>query len=323
MGNNGGLISDYEGSELSDNVFTNQAKSMDSKKKLKSLNLNDSKLNDSSPLEQSNTRNMQNRNGKSLSKNLESEKVVKTSYSSKATDEELETTGEKERGPKELEEDEEPAEKCTEKEASNRVRVCVLKFSTVDNTIQLYSGVVREERHCYDVTKTICEESSQIVSKEVCFYSYKQKTVVAPAQMTQVMFERRQEKLEVTRCEKEIVKDGYKEKEVEVCKQDYVETPYTLPSVADNINEFIEMSIPEPDENCQTYRYEIPEVNCKDVTTRECSDVAHVEPLPVTEQLETVEMDYKGKCGQRNLEQVQQVCTKEQKVKQPRQGYRG
>merc|ERR1712106_42568 len=136
MGNNGGLISDYEGSELSDNVFTNQAKSMDSKKKLKSLNLNDSKLNDSSPLEQSNTRNMQNRNGKSLSKNLESEKVVKTSYSSKATDEELETTGQKERGPKELEEDEEPAEKCTEKEASNRVRVCVLKFSTVDNTIQ-------------------------------------------------------------------------------------------------------------------------------------------------------------------------------------------
>merc|ERR1711892_1250244 len=195
------------------------------------------------------------------------------------------------RNPKELNEGEE----CTDNEVSNRVRVCVPKVTSVDTSIHLYSGEVREERHCFDVTKTICEESSQIVSKEVCVYSYKQKTVVAPAQ----------------------------EKEVEVCKQDYVEAPYTLPSVADNINEFIEMSIPEPDENCQTYRYEITEVNCKDVTTRECSDVAHVEPVPVTEQLETVQMDYKGKCGQRNLEQVQQVCTKEQKVKQPRQGYRG
>jgi len=223
------------------------------------------------------------------------------------------------RKPKELKEGEE----CTDNEVSNRVRVCVPKVTSIDTSIHLYSGEVREERHCFDVTKTICEESSQIVSKEVCVYSYKQKTVVAPAQMTEVTWERRLEKLAVSKCKKEILKDGYKENEVEVCKQDYVEAPYTLPSVADNINEFIEMSIPEPDENCQTYRYEIPEVNCKDVTTRECSDVAHVEPVPVTEQLETVQMDYKGKCGQRNLEQVQQVCTKEQKVKQPRQGYRG
>jgi len=322
--NNGGLISDYEGSELSDNVFTNQAKSMDSKKKLKSSNLNDSKLNDSSHLEQSNTRNMQNRNGKSLSKDLESEKVVKTSYSSKSKDEELETTGEKERGPKELEEDEEPAEKCTEKEASNRVRVCVPKFNTVDNTIQLYSGVVREERHCYDVTKTICEESSQIVSKEVCVYSYKQKTVVAPAQMTQVMFERRQEKLEVTRCEKgKSIGTGYKEKEVEVCKQAYEEFTYRLPAIIDNVDDFLDLNIPEPALSCQVYKYDIPEVTCQDVTTRECSEVAHVDPLAVTEYLETVELDYKGRCEQRNLEQTQQVCTKEIKTARKNPGYRG
>merc|ERR1712106_972075 len=68
------------------------------------------------------------------------------------------------REPKELEEPKK-GEDCTEKEGTNRVRVCVPKFSTVDNTVHLYSGEVKEERHCYDVTKTICQESSQIVSK--------------------------------------------------------------------------------------------------------------------------------------------------------------
>ena len=45
----------------------------------------------------------------------------------------------------------------------------------------------------------------------------------------------------------------------------------------------------------------------QDVTTRECSEVAHVDPLAVTEYLDTVELDYKGRCEQRDLEQQQQV----------------
>ena len=45
----------------------------------------------------------------------------------------------------------------------------------------------------------------------------------------------------------------------------------------------------------------------KDVTTRECSDITHVEPVSVTEYLDTVQMDYKGKCAQIALEQQQQV----------------
>jgi len=223
------------------------------------------------------------------------------------------------REPKQLEDD----EGCSDTEVTSHVRVCEPKVTAVDNTIHLYSGEVKEERHCYDVTKTICEESSQIVSKEACVYSYKQKTVVAPTQMSEVTFERKVEKLEVTKCKKEKVKDGYKEKVVEVCKQEYVEVPFTLPSVAENINELIELSIPEPDENCQTYRYEIPEVNCRDVTTRECSDVAHVEAVGVTEYLDTVQMEYKGNCDQRTLKQQQQVCIKEQKVKPQPPSYRG
>jgi len=215
-------------------------------------------------------------------------------------------------------------EECTDNEVTNRVKVCVPKFPKDSKPVQLYSGAVVEERHCFDVTKTICEESSQIVSKEVCVYSYNQKTVVAPAQMTEVTFERRHERLGATKCRKEkILETGYKEKEVEVCKHEYVEAPFSLPSVAENINEFIDMSIPEPDKNCQTYKFEIPEVTCKDVTTRECTDLAYVDTVAVTEYLDTIHLDYKGKCSQRRLEQQQKVCIQEQKVQKPRQSYRG
>ena len=45
----------------------------------------------------------------------------------------------------------------------------------------------------------------------------------------------------------------------------------------------------------------------QDVTTRECSDVAHVEAVGVTEYLDTVQMEYKQHCDQRTLKQQQQV----------------
>jgi len=264
------------------------------------------------------------RNGKSLSFESETSYGLIRKSNDKETDVKNETeTDERPRGPKELKDDE-PVEDCVDKEATNKVKVCVPKFITVDNSINLYSGEIKEERHCFDVTKTICEESSQIVSKEVCVYSYNQKTVVAPAQMTEVTFERREEKFEVTKCVKEKLKSaGYKEKILEVCKQDYVEAPYRLPAIIDNVDDFLELNIPEPDMRCQVYRYDIPEVSCQDVTTRECSEVAHVAPITVTEYLDTVQTDYKGRCGHRVLEQQQQECTLTQNVKRSRPGYQG
>ena len=81
--------------------------------------------------------------------------------------------------------------------------------------------------------------------------------------MTEVTFQRRQEKLAVTKCTKEKIQEGYKEKVVEVCKQDYKVVPYRLPAIIDSVDDFLELSIPEPAISCQLYRYEIPEVTCQ------------------------------------------------------------
>ena len=102
------------------------------------------------------------------------------------------------------------------------------------------------------------------MSKEVCIYDYRQKHAVAPAQMTEITFERRSEKLEVTKCEKvKSIGAGYKEMVEEVCKSGYEEVPYRLPTIVENVDDFLDLSLPEPSVNCQVYRYEIPEVACK------------------------------------------------------------
>ena len=59
------------------------------------------------------------------------------------------TTNKKEgnkRDPKKLEEDKE-GEECTVNDDTNRVRICVPKVTSVDSTIHLNSGEVKEERN--------------------------------------------------------------------------------------------------------------------------------------------------------------------------------
>ena len=46
---------------------------------------------------------------------------------------------------------EEPAEECEETEAKSKVRVCVPKFSSVEQSVNLYSSKPEDVRHCYDV----------------------------------------------------------------------------------------------------------------------------------------------------------------------------
>ena len=49
-------------------------------------------------------------------------------------------------------------------------------------------------------------------------------------------------------------KDGYEDKEVKECTQEVKEIPYRLPSIVDNLDDFLELNIPEPEMKCQLYR---------------------------------------------------------------------
>ena len=92
------------------------------------------------------------------------------------------------------------------------------------------------------------------MSKEVCIYGYSQNVVVAPIQLAEINFERKIKTFSVSKCKKTVVKDGYKEKEVEECVQEQVDIPYRLPSIVDNLDDFFELNIPEPEMKCQLYK---------------------------------------------------------------------
>ena len=42
-------------------------------------------------------------------------------------------------------------EDCSDVEAKNRVKICLPKFRSVTEEVQLYTGKVSNMRHCYDV----------------------------------------------------------------------------------------------------------------------------------------------------------------------------
>ena len=78
--------------------------------------------------------------------------------------------------------------------------------------------------------------------------------MVAPVQSAEITFEKKYKHFSVSKCKKSIVKDGYKDKEVEECVQEDLEIPYRLPSIVDNLDDFLELNLPEPEMKCQLYK---------------------------------------------------------------------
>lgn len=213
--------------------------------------------------------------------------------------------------------EEEPKETCEDKPQSDRIQVCTPDFENKESSVQFYTQRPVQSQYCFNVTKTVCEERSQAVSKEVCTYEYQQKEVIAPAHLAEVGFERHLETFYITKCEKKLIKDEYKEKEVEVCYKEYVDVPYRIPTVSERIEDFIELSAPVPEKRCRLIKYDVPEVICKDTVNKECVTLQSLEKDTVQSRVSNIQQEYKGDCQSRDLEQTTTVCTIEQKVKLP------
>jgi len=242
------------------------------------------------------------------------------------TEEEDEETSSRQeaRRPKQLDdglneddEDSGPKEDCEDKEQSNRVQVCTPDFQNRDSNLKFYSAKPVSHQYCFNVTKTVCEERSQTVSKEVCTYEYQQKEVIAPAHLAEIGYERLHEGFYITKCEKKLVKDGYKEKEVEACYKEDVSVPYRLPTVTERIEDFIELAAPVPEKRCRLVKYDVPEVVCKDMVNKECVTLYSLDKDTVQARVSEVVQQYRGDCEYRELEQTTQLCTVEEKVKRP------
>jgi len=213
---------------------------------------------------------------------------------------------------------EEPVEECADKQQLDRVQICKPSFKNRDSYLEFYTKKPQESQYCFNVTRTVCEEKMQTVSKEVCTYEYQQKEVIAPARIIDLGYERNFKSFPVTHCEKKHIKDGYKEKEVESCYLEGVEIPYRLPSVTANIHDFIELAAPVPEKKCRLFRYDVPEIVCKDEVNKECVTLLSLAPDHVRAPVSLVVDQPRGDCQHRNLEQKTKVCMIEKKIKVPK-----
>ena len=87
--------------------------------------------------------------------------------------------------------------------------------------------------------------------------------MVAPAQMPEISWERRGEKFAVSNCQKKMIKDRFEDNEVEICREIEEGFSFIIPAFVENVEDFVELNVPEPFKYCQVFNYEIPETICR------------------------------------------------------------
>ena len=83
------------------------------------------------------------------------------------------------------------------------------------------------------------------------------------AHMTEIGLEAHRKKFEISRCHMYVEKGEDGEKEVEKCTTDFVEKEFRIPTVLEGFEDFIELSIPQPQRECRVFKLNIPEVICR------------------------------------------------------------
>merc|ERR1712072_1592339 len=76
---------------------------------------------------------------------------------------------------------EEPKHNCTVQDVTEIADVCVPAFEVVCADVELAIKIIVDKEFNYQVTRTVCTESIDIIPNEVCSYAYQQKTEATTA----------------------------------------------------------------------------------------------------------------------------------------------
>merc|ERR1712048_1472794 len=69
-----------------------------------------------------------------------------------------------------------PKHNCSVQDVVEAAEVCPPAFETVCAPVELPIKKIIDVEQCYDVTRTVCSESIEVVENEICVYHYEQKT---------------------------------------------------------------------------------------------------------------------------------------------------
>merc|ERR1719479_476048 len=168
-----------------------------------------------------------------------------------------------------------PKHNCSVQDVVEAAEVCTPAFETVCAPVELPIKKIVDREQCYDVTRTVCSESIEVVENEICTYHYEQKSEDTTAQTVEVTFERICDTQMVTVCQP-TPGYGYHSYGHNYCKEVAQETCYNSPVVTP-VFPPVTVAYPEPIKTCVDKPIDLPRISCEDLTENKCITVPEVE----------------------------------------------
>merc|ERR1712106_197648 len=168
-------------------------------------------------------------------------------------------------------------EKCSVDYVEKKAEVCVPTFKTDCEKEAVKNGlVIKQQEECYQVTKTICTETEEIVDNEVCAYSFTLVPVETEAKLVDVKWEKS--------CADDTVclnphhaSGGYAAPTH--CVEDYRHVCHLSPALYPVIKKVV-IKLPKPVETCINKQVLLPRLDCDQVHERRCMLAPRTQPGP-------------------------------------------
>jgi hypothetical protein len=183
--------------------------------------------------------------------------------------------------------------------------------------VELAVKLIVDREQCYDVTRTVCSESVEVIPQEICVYKYQKKEEVTTAKTVSVSFEKVTNVQMVTVCAPAQTGYGYGhhgKRSADTgygyghnyCKEVAQETAYNVPIVTVEEPEFT-VSYPEPIKECVSKPINIVRVACEDIVENKCIIVPEVEESTISIEKCIVQLAAPD-CQDIELSLPKQVC---------------
>merc|ERR1712168_622442 len=200
---------------------------------------------------------------------------------------------------------------CRDTNTSIYAEVCVPAFAEKVTPVELAVKEVVDEFYCFDRVLTVCEETTQVVDREICTYEYARDDVTADCTTTQVTYADKSETMKVTSCNPSgYGTPGYGHGEHQYCREEYQTQAYKVPLVTEPKKESCKLAYPAPKKVCVTKAIEITEVKCEDKIENKCFNVAKFEDATNTINQQEIIIG-EPSCEQLTLSLPTQACTKQ------------
>ena len=198
---------------------------------------------------------------------------------------------------------------CRDTITSIYAEVCVPAFADQVTPVVLDVKVVVDEDYCFDEVRTVCEETNQVVDREICTYEYNRDDVVAPCTTVKKTYAEKSETMKVTTCNPSgYGTPSYGHGEHQYCREEYQTQAYKVPLVSEIDEQQCKLAYPAPAKVCVTKSITITEVKCEDKIEQRCFNVAKfADSTNTIEQVETVIRE--PKCQNYELTLDTQECS--------------